>query len=132
MNFKFTCLLPLIAMASFELSASKLLSDKVTEFNLKPQVCIVKKIGDDCDFSARVQWRTTEPMDVCLLQQQQVLQCWVDEQYVDQTIELLLQQTTLVSLIDQQQKPLATQVLQVNAIQSKKKRRRLRSAWSLF
>lgn len=125
------------AMLSLLLSAnvcfgSEIFSDKVLSFEIKPNVCIVKKVGEDCQLTFNVEWRTKEPMNICLIKQKNVLQCWNDEQQADESTDVLLTYTTTVDLVDEQQQLLAQAQLQVNAAEPKNRRRRLRSAWSLF
>lgn len=142
MHFKFltyfafltTCLLMSRAFAA------EILSDKITVFKVKPKVCIVEKQGQQCELAAQIQWQATEPLDVCLTQQvikhkseqKQILHCWNQQHEVFQTTELVLAQTTLMSLVDEDQMLLAQETLHVNTAKPKKQRRRLRSAWSLF
>ena len=124
------------AVLSTPVYSSEILSPDVTLFHVKPKVCIVEKAGQACEFDAQVQWQTTKPMDICLTQgvakTEQVLQCWVNEQYVYQIMPVVYKHTTTMRLVDSAQQTLAQEVLQVNAVQPKKQRRRLRSAWSLF
>ena len=129
MRFK---LAVLIFSISINAHASEIYSDKVTLFEIKPQICIVKKIGEPCTLETTVQWRTTQAMEVCLTQQNEVLQCWKDSLFISEKLAIILTQTTQVQLVDQHKDTLASEMLQVNALNPKKKRRRLRSAWSLF
>lgn len=129
MRFKLTMA---ILFTSINTEASEIFSDKVTLFEVKPQVCIVKKIGEQCTLQTTVKWRSTEAMEVCLTQQSEVLQCWKDSLAINEELAINLTQTTQVLLVDQHKDKLASEILQVNALNPKKKRRRLRSAWSLF
>jgi hypothetical protein len=129
MRFK---LAGVILSLSINVQASEIFSDKVTLFEIKPQVCIVKKIGEQCTLQTTVKWVTTEAMEVCLTQQSEVLQCWKDSLSISEKLAINLTQTAQVLLVDQHKDKLASEILQVNALNPKKKRRRLRSAWSLF
>ena len=138
MNFRMFCGVSFVGFCLLPTNAhsAQILSPEVSLFHVKPKVCIVEKAGQVCEFDAQVQWQTTKPMDICLTQgaakTQQVLQCWVNEQYVYQIMPVVYKQTTTMRLVDNSQQTLAQEVLQVNAVKPKKQRRRLRSAWSLF
>jgi hypothetical protein len=122
----------LLLVMAFNGQASELLSDKVTLFEVKPKVCIVKKIGQECHFKTTVQWQTQEVMEVCLAQRNKVLQCWKNQLYISEKMAIVLHQSTEVFLVDADNDKLASEMLEVNAVNPKKQRRRLRSAWSLF
>ena len=115
-----------------ELLSDKLLSDKVKRFELKPQVCIVKKIGDSCRLETGVEWQTREKMDVCLTHEGKTLRCWQGQQQAKTALAIMLSQNSQVWLLDGDNEKLATATLTVNAVTPKKRRRRLRSPWSLF
>lgn len=118
-------------VTSFGVCAGQVHSDKIRQFELKPQVCIVKKIGDECELLTTVEIAATEVMTMCLVQQKTILKCWQDKQIVAEKLAILLAASTEVELLDQAQNVLATEQLQVNAV-NPKRRKRLRPAWSLF
>ena len=131
-NYLSAVMLLMVLLIARAAQAGEIFSGKVLSFEIKPNVCIVKQIGQQCALTFNVSWRTVEPMDICLVEQQQVLQCWINEQQVDETTDVLLQKSTTVDLVDNERTVLAQEELQVNAAQPKNRRRRLRSAWSLF
>lgn len=88
--FVLSILLSFLLLLGNSSFASEIFSDKVLAFEIKPNVCIVKKIGQQCSLTFTVQWQTVEPMDVCLIEQQQVLQCWINEQQVDESTDVVL------------------------------------------
>lgn len=129
MRFKLLLLSMLLAGACH---ASEIHSDKVKSFAVKPQVCIVEKIGEPCQLATTVSWQTTEVMKVCLLKEQEVMRCWEDTQSIREKLALVLKRSSKVHLVDQKQQMLASELLEVNAVNPKQRRRRLRPAWSLF
>lgn len=136
MHFKLTRILHCVLLCSAAMTQSAhsapIFSDKVTLFEFKPQVCIVKKIGQQCTLTTQLHWRATVPIAACLTQQSQVLHCWPQGQNVSEQMSIALSESTSVWLIDSDQDKLASALLSVNAIHPKKRRRRLRSPWSLF
>jgi hypothetical protein len=51
---------------------------------------------------------------------------------VDEELQFSLQRTSEIFVVDQKNTKLASAILSVNSHNPNKKRRRLRSAWSLF
>lgn len=121
-----------LALATGSAKGGEIYSDKVKQFEIQPQVCIVKQIGEPCKLATTVQWETTEVMKVCLMQQGKVLQCWEDKQKIREKLALVLHQSTSLDLVNAHQDKLASELLEVNAVNPKQRRRRLRPAWSLF
>jgi hypothetical protein len=116
----------------FSAHSAQLHSDKIKNFAVKPQVCIVKKIGEPCELNTTVHWQTNEAMDLCLLLGDKVLQCWQNQADISEKLAIVLHQSTNVKLLDDHNIALASEMLEVNAVSPKKRRKRLRSAWSLF
>lgn len=132
MNFNYLAFAALLFFFSLPLSGAEIFSDKVESFSLKPQVCIVKKAGDDCELVTKVQWKVSEVMELCLIKDGEKLQCWQEKKMIEQTLAIMLKATSKILLVDGKNITLAAEVLEVNAVNPKQKRRRLRPAWSLF
>lgn len=117
---------------SLTLKASEILSEKIKSFEIKPQLCIVTKLGDICYLKSEVTWRSQETLDLCLSIENTILQCWNQQKFNQENFVFELNQATKVFLLDKNKTKLAVALLNVNSMTHKKQRRRLRSAWSIF
>lgn len=102
------------------------------EFNVKPNRCLVKQLGDSCQFVAQFNWQLPKPMVVCLWQEKRQLECWPEKQSAEYQIQVTLNKPTNFYLTNGQEQVLASQSIQLQAQQPAKYRRRLHSQWSLF
>ena len=107
-------------------------SNKIIKFEVNPLVCIVEKIGDQCHLDAKLHWKTNQLLSICLMQENTIIQCWDDEKEIEEKLALYLKETTTFTMADRSNKIMASIIIMVNAIEPKKRRRRLRSAWGLF
>ena len=108
-------------------------SSKVSvDLSIKPIACIVQKTGEPCHMTVTVNWHASEPIDACLLQDQQSLLCWQHKEYVKQRIRIDLYKDMTFFLISDDSTVYAQQNISVNTITPKSYRRRLRAEWSLF
>ncbi|MDP2561053.1 DUF3019 domain-containing protein [Psychrobium sp. 1_MG-2023] len=102
------------------------------KLQIKPQACIVDKLGESCQLVLHADWQSSMAVDLCLMQQQQQLFCWKQRKQAKFDFNVSLRETTLFSLVDGQQQILASTKLKVSAANNKKYRRRLRPDWSVF
>lgn len=125
------CCLSLIFIGLLGLSKNGL-ANVPFEFNVKPNRCLVKQLGDPCQLTAKFHWQLVQPTEVCLWQEKHQLQCWSERQSADYQIKLTLRQSTDFYLKNVDEQILAKQSIQLQAQQPARYRRRLHSQWSLF
>ena len=115
------------------LAKAKQQSDLLLNFQLQPNICISKQVGDSCAMTIKLNWQTVTPINLCLMQNDKTIKCWQNQQQVTEAIAIELQKQSTFTLIDQvNQLPLAQQTMKINYQTSKRFRRRLRSEWSIF
>lgn len=101
------------------------------KLKVTPSVCIVREKGQLCKMRVTAHWESNVPVDVCLYSNEKQLNCWNNQTDVKQVFDIALDKKLIFTLRNKQE-TLATQYVKVNASQSNKYRRRLRSQWSLF
>ena len=102
-------------------------------FQLQPNICITKEVGDSCQMTVKIDWQTITPMNLCLMQNDTQIKCWRQQQQVKEAIPIALQKQSTFTLINQEQNiELAKQTVKINYQTAKRFRRRLRSEWSIF
>ena len=119
----FTCL-PVANAADYQ--------SPITHFAIKPLSCIVSKQGDQCQLNAVVEWQASSAVNVCLTQDDQKLYCWPEAQYGKKSLPVAITSNTTFILLADSNIQLASQQVVISATKPKKKRRRLRSGWSIF
>jgi len=120
------------AMSLAQESYSQKVSDKIAvEFSVTPSVCIIRERGQLCEMRVTVHWISTLPINACLYSNDKQLACWKNKKEINEKLDISLQSLMLFSLKNNQTF-FAQQEVKVNASQSAKYRRRLRSQWSLF
>ncbi len=127
--------LPIILSSIFAISPAfaELLDSRLLSFNLQPNICVTKQVGDVCKMKAKLNWQTSAPMSLCLLQNEQTVKCWDQKNIIQEPINIeLIKQSNFTLLEQYSQKPLAQQTLKINYQTHKRYRRRLRSEWSIF
>lgn len=114
------------------LLATPLNAAQQVEFKVKPITCIVLNSGDSCSLLAHFSWQLNQENDVCLWQEQQLLQCWKKSQKDQQSLAITINKTTLFYLKNKHGDLFAQQSINLNSQTHKRYRRRLHSDWSLF
>lgn len=117
------------ALPSTESAAS---TGQDIEFTVKPVTCIVLNSGDICHLKAHFSWQLHQESDVCLWQEQHLLQCWKNSINNKHSVEISIDKSTLFYLKNQQGDLFAQQSINLNSQTNKRYRRRLHSDWSLF
>ncbi|GHF81590.1 DUF3019 domain-containing protein [Thalassotalea marina] len=121
-----------LPLSTFANSLTTESSDSAVNFNIKPLACIVAQPGQPCQMTITAQWQTPTPISACLLQDQVQLACWQQTTQVKQRFNISLTTDMVFTLNNASGQLIAQQKIKVNAAQSTKYRRRLRSQWSLF
>ena len=98
---------------------------------IKPSVCMVKKLGDNCKMKVKIIWQNTQPIDACLFQNKLRLKCWENTLDINAYLDITLDQNLKFTLKNNE-KILAYQHIKINTALPKKYRRRLRADWSFF
>lgn len=127
-------LLIIILLAVFpSLANTEQQSTLLVNFQLQPNICITREVGDSCAMTVKVNWQTSDPVNLCLQQNDKQIKCWQQQQQVQESIVIGLQKQSTFTLIDQdKQTLLAKQIVKINYQTTKRFRRRLRSEWSIF
>lgn len=111
---------------------TKISSAQLSAFEITPQVCIVKTIGDICQLTTQFNWQAVQALEACLVLADNTQACWQQTQAVSETVLLQLVESSEIILQYSAQNTLASSYLKVYAVNPKGKRRRLRSAWGIF
>jgi len=106
-------------------------SNKV-ELSLTPLACFVKKNGDVCHITVKIDWHSDIPIDACLYQNIKKLHCWSATQKATKKIPVSLSENMNFTLQGADNSVYAQQQVAIAASTSQKYRRRLRADWSLF
>ena len=102
------------------------------ELSLTPLACFVKKIGDACHLTIKVNWQSVTPINACLYQNTEKMHCWSTTDKATKKIKVSLSKNMVFSLQGDNNEIYAQQHVAISASTSKRYRRRLRAAWSLF
>lgn len=102
------------------------------ELSLTPLACFVKKNGDVCHITVKIDWHSNQPIDACLYQNSEKLHCWAATQKASKKIPVSLSENMKFTLQGDNQTIYAQQQVAIAASTSQKYRRRLRADWSLF
>lgn len=122
-----------ILVLLFVLFPVKAKDNKLLEFNLQPNICVAKEVGDQCEMTMKLNWQASDPLSLCLLQNAQQLKCWTNKHSVEETIAIKLSQQSEFVLREQNSlQPVAKQIVRINYQVNSRYRRRLRSEWSIF
>jgi len=100
--------------------------------SITPLACFVKKSGDVCHITVKVNWQSEIPINACLYQNIEKMHCWLVTRNATANIEVSLSENMVFSLQGDNDKIYAQQYVAIAASTSKKYRRRLRADWSLF
>ncbi|MBN7821482.1 DUF3019 domain-containing protein [Bowmanella yangjiangensis] len=97
-------------------------------WRIKPNVCVVKEMGDACQLQLSIEILGDLPPDACLFFSNQELQCWqVPTKHVQ--LSLSYSETATLSMRHDDQ-DILTETLEVKAQSAF--RQRVRKPWSLF
>lgn len=121
-----------IPFTSFANSLNQANNVENVDFKIKPLACIVSQPGQPCQMTITAHWHSSMPISACLLQDQVQLACWQQTRQAKQSFNISLTSDMVFTLNNASGQLLAQQKVKVNAAQSTKYRRRLRSQWSLF
>lgn len=102
------------------------------ELSLTPLACFVKKMGDVCHLTVKVNWQSKTPLNACLYQNSEKQHCWTDTHKAAKKIKVSLSKNMQFTLQGDNNEVYAQQNVSIAASTSKKYRRRLRADWSLF
>ena len=106
---------------------------QATQFDITPKVCVVLQQHEFCDLELKISWKTAQPQDLCLYQNNQQIQCWTDSNNGLYSHKARVQVETIYSLVNPHTgSEIATAKVEVQSTEAKTKRRRLRSPWSFF
>lgn len=114
--------------ASFQVFST----EQQVELSIKPLACIVKKAGESCKITINAHWRSDQPIDVCLFQEERSLSCWKKQTIASQHFNIDISKDMIFSLKSDLGKTLAEKKVHVNTTIPKHYRRRLKAEWSLF
>lgn len=120
-----TLLLAVIAQQSSVTFAADTMA---VELNLTPDTCVSLQQGRTCYSKVKAQWQSTEPVDLCLVLEEKVLQCWTQQQQGQHQFEFAAASSAKVLLLHQQQ-PVAQAKIKVNWVHKASKTKR---HWRLF
>jgi len=102
------------------------------ELSLTPLACFVKKSGDVCNITVKVNWQSEIPIDACLYKDVEKVHCWQATRKATKKIMVSLSENMKFTLQNEHNEIYAQQHVVIAASTSKKYRRRLRAGWSLF
>ncbi len=102
------------------------------KLSLTPLACFVKKMGDVCHLTVKVNWQSETPINTCLYQNVDKVHCWSATDQATKKITVSLSENMLFTLQGEDDEVYAQQNVAISASTSKKYRRRLRADWSLF
>lgn len=95
---------------------------------LTPDTCVSLQQGRTCYSKVTAIWHSNQPLDLCLTIEEQILQCWKQQQQGRHQFEFAAANTSLVRLVQQQQQ-LAQAKIEVNWVH---KASRVKRHWRLF
>lgn len=102
------------------------------DLSLTPLACFVKKSGDVCHITVKINWQSESPIDACLYQNDEKMHCWSSTRNATKKITVSLSENMQFTLQGDNNVVYAQQHVAIAASTSKKYRRRLRADWSLF
>lgn len=98
------------------------------ELKITPDTCVSLQQGRTCYSKVSAHWHSNQPLDLCLVIDDQVLQCWKQQQQGQHQFEFAAAATSVVRLLQDQQ-PLAQAHIKVNWVHKASKTKR---HWRLF
>lgn len=100
-------------------------------WNVSPSTCVVNKPGDSCRLEFEIELQHHLGQSACLFVDDTQLTCWsqLPEHF---KWEITIYEPGLLSLQNHENKVLLSKKLEIKSIYPVKKRRRVRSPWSMF
>lgn len=95
---------------------------------ITPDTCVSLQQGRTCYSKVTARWHSNQPLDLCLAIEDQVLQCWKQQQQGQHQFEFAGAASSMVRLLQQQQQ-LAQAQIEVNWVH---KASRAKRHWRLF
>jgi hypothetical protein len=120
----------LVAMLSLQSFVTAATESATVELKITPDTCVSLQQGRTCYSKVTARWHSNQPLDLCLTIEEQVLQCWKQQQQGQHQFEFAAAATSKVRLLqNQQQQPLAQTQIEVNWVH---KASRAKRHWRLF
>ncbi|MEJ6472825.1 DUF3019 domain-containing protein [Pseudoalteromonas piscicida] len=129
MNFRLYLIIIIIFSAPSRASTKP---NNGVNLEIKPITCMVKQAGQRCEMTAKIAWQSSMPINLCLFQENQKLQCWEQAKEAKSTQLIQLSKSMLFTLKDAKNNVIATQNIDVHTSVNQQYRRKLRSDWSVF
>lgn len=105
----------------------------ITTLAVSPKVCVVSELQDFCDLDLQFDWQLSTPNDICLYQENQLINCWKQQSLGQFNYKARVQVETIYSLINPHTgELLAKTYIEVQSTRAKKSKHGLRSPWSFF
>lgn len=114
-----------LALQSFFVGAAETVA---VVLKITPDTCVSLQQGRTCYSKVTARWHSNQPLDLCLTIEDQVLQCWKQQQQGQHQFEFAATSTSVVRLLREQQ-PLAQARIEVNWVH---KTSRAKRHWRLF
>ena len=100
----------------------------VVVLKITPDTCVSLQQGRTCYSKVTARWHSNQPLDLCLTIEDQMLQCWKQQQQGQHQFEFAGASASMVRLLQNQQ-PLAQAQIEVNWVH---KASRAKRHWRLF
>ena len=126
------CKIMILLLGVFCFTHSHAETKNKVNLSIKPLACIVKKTGDLCEMTVKINWHSPEPINSCLFQDQTKALCWHNSSHAQEHIKINIKANTVFTLRNDNNDIYAQQHVNINTSLPKSYRRRLRSDWSLF
>jgi len=107
-------------------------ADEPVSLSIKPLACIVKTQGQPCELNVTAHWQTNVPMNLCLYQRNNLIQCWKKQRQALKRFSIEITESTEFRLLNSKQEVVASVQIAINAATPTRYRRRLRADWSVF
>lgn len=128
----FTLVLLVVSVLAVPKSLSSNTPINNVELSLTPLACFVKKMGDICHLTIKVNWQSVTPVNACLYQNVEKIHCWSATSKATKKVMVSLSENMVFSLRGDNNEIYVQQHVAIAASTSKRFRRRLRADWSLF
>lgn len=122
---RFALILILVGLFQGEVKAEALI------WNVSPSTCVVHESGDFCRLGIEVKISNHRTQSSCLYFNNEQLNCWSETPH-QFTWELVINKPGMLTLKGPKNHILLKKKLEIKSIKPVKKRRRVRSPWSMF
>lgn len=106
-------------------------SHATPSWQVNPNICVTKKLGDVCALQAQIIVRDIPEGKYCLYQNEAMLQCWSSSPQ-KHLITLSYAEDMRLSLVDEAGNTILEQQFTIKGRSAPLTRRRVRQPWSLF